>query len=266
MGKAKVIFEQETSNCVQLRYPDGALKHLVDYYIEIAIPENHPEDFSIVALPSLNTLLSVPITAFEKHVYNHSTSAQYTLTAPKILGNLTEAISCFYPPGAKEFAIKFKPGLLQQLLAIKPQLLTDSQLPLAGHLPASLLRSILGAPDFASRIAMMENYLKTKTLVSSAKLAFVQKALTLIHNASHLPKTTDMGREIGLSVPTLNRYFREILGLSPRQCAKILRLKTALKYYRTQGSAGNYNELGYTDFSHFVKDTKSLTQQTPSKL
>ena len=63
-----------------------------------------------------------------------------------------------------------------------------------------------------------------------------------------------------------HRYFREILGMSPKQCFKALRFKTALKNYRTNGSYYLYDELGYTDFSHFVKEAKSLANKNPSEL
>ncbi len=57
---------------------------------------------------------------------------------------------------------------------------------------------------------------------------------------------------------TLNRYFKEVLGISPKQCFKALRFKTALKNYRANGSYDLYDELGYTDFSHFVKEAKKF--------
>ena len=60
--------------------------------------------------------------------------------------------------------------------------------------------------------------------------------------------------------------LKEVLGISPKQCFKALRFKTALKNYRANGSYDLYDELGYTDFSHFVKEAKNLANTTPSEL
>lgn len=85
-------------------------------------------------------------------------------------------------------------------------------------------------------------------------------------NTNRNYKLNTVSKEVGVSNPTLNRYFKEVLGISPKQCFKALRFKTALKNYRANGSYDLYDELGYTDFSHFVKEAKNLANTTPSEL
>ena len=81
-----------------------------------------------------------------------------------------------------------------------------------------------------------------KIFNSDFKLKAVTKAIYYINN-SHDYKLNVVSKEVGVSNPTLNRYFKEVLGVSPKQC-----------------------ELGYTDFSHFVKEAKNLANKPPSEL
>ena len=121
--------------------------------------------------------------------------------------------------------------------------------------------------SFAERVQFVENWLLSnmKIFSSDFKLNTVIKAIYYINNNRNY-KLNTVSKEVGVSNPTLNRYFKEVLGISPKQCFKALRFKTALKNYRANGSYDLYDELGYTDFSHFVKEAKNLANTTPSEL
>lgn len=115
--------------------------------------------------------------------------------------------------------------------------------------------------EFSCREWLLSNM---KIFSSDFKLNTVIKAIYYINNNRNY-KLNTVSKEVGVSNPTLNRYFKEVLGISPKQCFKALRFKTALKNYRANGSYDLYDELGYTDFSHFVKEAKNC-KHTPSEL
>ncbi|MCY1250411.1 hypothetical protein D9M72_640520 [compost metagenome] len=98
------------------------------------------------------------------------------------------------------------------------------------------------------------------------KLKLVQKAINFMSSTAAIVSIAVISKQVGVSSATLTRYFNEILGLSPKKCFKILRFKNGLKHYQSFGSNYIYDEIGYTDFSHFVKDSKNLTNRIPSVL
>jgi AraC-like DNA-binding protein len=104
-----------------------------------------------------------------------------------------------------------------------------------------------------------------KIFQSDFKLNVITKAIYCISSCRDY-KANVVSKQVGVSNSTLNRYFKEVLGVSPKQCFKALRFKAALKEYRSTGSNDLYDELGYTDFSHFVKEAKSLANKIPSEL
>ena len=93
----------------------------------------------------------------------------------------------------------------------------------------------------------------------------VIKAIDLI-SSFQINDVYEIAKHLAVSQPTLNRYFKDTLGVSPKQCLKMLRFKVALKKYRSFGSTYLYEEFGYTDFSHFVKDAKRYGNRAPSLL
>ena len=242
MVKSKVIFEDEEQ--VEIKYPCFELKDIVEYYFEICTPNNSITPFSLVALPNANILVSIYISDCSQTFKVHREHGIIDTSGDKISGSLTEAITVIHAPGTHEFSIKFKPGVLYSCLSKDISTLVDNHLPL-----------------------FVENWLLSnmKIFSSDFKLNTVIKTIYYI-NTNRNYKLNTVSKEVGVSNPTLNRYFKEVLGISPKQCFKALRFKTALKNYRANGSYDLYDELGYTDFSHFVKEAKNLANTTPSEL
>lgn len=267
METGRVVFEQEQPAYLQLYYPSAGLTEVVEYYFELDL-SSHLKPFSIVALPSLNTLITVPLTTTDKKYYSHFSQTDQQLRGPKILGNLSHALTCTYALGAKEFSVKFKPGILQQLLQLDVRKLMNNHVNLDEHLPPSLIAAIEKAKDCTERISLIETYLipKMGIIHTHKKLKLVQQAIAMLTNTNEVIPIASICKQVAVSSATLTRYFNEILGLSPKQCFKILRFKNALQHYQAYGSGYIYDEIGYADFSHFVKDAKNLTNKVPSVL
>ncbi|PSK90614.1 helix-turn-helix domain-containing protein [Taibaiella chishuiensis] len=63
--------------------------------------------------------------------------------------------------------------------------------------------------------------------------------------------------QVHLTPRTLNRYFKEVLGIAPRKAFSIARLRKALgdrSARKASGQAFSFYDYGYTDHSHFYKD------------
>ena len=147
----------------------------------------------------------------------------------KISGSLTDAIAVIHAPGTHEFSIKFNPGVLYSCLSEDIPTLVDNSLPLQKYLNQKIIDELKLKTSFDGRVLFVENWLLSnmKIFNSDFKLKAVTKAIYYINNS---------------------------------------RFKTALKNYRAKGSYDLYDELGYTDFSHFVKEAKNLANKPPSEL
>lgn len=75
--------------------------------------------------------------------------------------------------------------------------------------------------------------------------------------------------ELGVSERQLRRVFRETLGLSPKELAKLQRFHRALRLARAN-TAGNWAQIavaaGYYDQAHLIADFQAIANTTPRGL
>lgn len=267
MVKGKVIFEEDSEERITIKYPCFELKDIVEYYFEIKIPGNSINPFSIVALPNVNIVASIHLTRKSQSFKVHRELGISDTSGDKLCGGLTEAITVIHAPGTHEFVIKFKPGVLHSCLIGDSSKLIDSHIPLSKYIKQGVIDELKSNEPFAGRVEFTENWLLSNPHLFKTDFRFdiISKAIYYINSCKEY-KTSVVSKQVGVSNSTLNRHFKEVLGISPKQCFKVLRFKTALKNYRSAGSNDLYDELGCTDFSHFVKEAKILTNTIPSKL
>lgn len=267
MLKSKVIYEEEPSDHIRIKYPCFELKDIVEYYFEINTDINSITPFSIVAIPNLNHVASVNITdRSQTFIVDRKLGIKDT-TGDKLCGCLTDAITVIHAPGTGEFAVKFRPGRLHSFLGNDIHSLVDSYKPLSNYIDSAIIEEIKSKLTFDERVDYVESYLLSNIDIfrSDYQLETITKAIYYITHCGEF-KSNMVSKQVGVSTPTLNRYFKEVIGISPKQCFRALRFKMALKNYRFNGSSNSYEELGYTDFSHFAKEAQSLTNKKPSEL
>ncbi|MDR2915156.1 MAG: helix-turn-helix domain-containing protein [Tannerella sp.] len=233
MVKGKVIFEDEEK--VEIEYPCIELRDVVEYYFEIRTPDNSISPFSLVALPNANIIVSVYLSDKSQTFKIHREFGISDTSGDKISGSLTEAIAVIHAPGTHEFSVKLKPGVLYSCLSKDVSTLVDNHLSLQKYLNQKVIDELKLKSSFAERVQFVENWLlaNMKIFSSDFKLNAVTKAIYYINNSRDY-KLNIVSKEVGVSNPTLNRYFKEVLGISPKQCFKALRFKTALKNYRAR--------------------------------
>ena len=267
MLKSKVIYESEINEHVKVIYPCFELRNIVEYFFEIKTENNLITPFSIIALPNMNIVASVNLTDKSQTLKVDRKPGIKDTTCDKLCGSLTDAITIIHAPGTHEFAVKFKPGVLYPFLKDDIPYLLDSYKPLNNYMDNTSIEELKSKNTFDERVDYIENYLLSNIDIfkSDYKLETVIKAIYYITHCGDF-KSSIVSKQVGVSTPTLNRYFKEVLGMSPKQCCRALRFKMALLNYRSKGSSNLYDELGYTDFSHFAKESQCLTNKKPSEL
>ncbi|MGM9512001.1 helix-turn-helix domain-containing protein [Larkinella sp. GY13] len=271
MNKGRVIYEDEAEPHFRLAYPSPALTDFVDYYFEVNQPATLSNPLYLNGLPNLSNLLCISLNPQKWLSINQKTGAVKTGHGSRLLGNLTDLHTSIYPAGVHEFYVKFKPGMLGKLFHFQTQEIENTHADISILIrPDELEDQLQTAPVFHERVLLMETLLlkRIQRVEVNYKLKIVQAVLQKFepkteNRDQHLSKIC---HELGVSYPSLHRYFNDTLSYSPKYCQKLVRFKNALQLYQRYGSRYPFEEVGYTDFSHFSKDARQLTQRSPSEL
>ncbi|GAB3929976.1 helix-turn-helix domain-containing protein [Larkinella terrae] len=271
MTKGRVIYEDEAEPHFRLAYPRPALAAFVEYYFEVNQPATLANPLYLNGLPNLSNLICISLTAQPWLTINQQSGAVKAVKGSRFFGNLTNLHTSIYPAGVHEFYVKFKPGTLGKLLRFRNVELENANADLAAFIRSDNWEDRLQtAPSFDARVKLVEMMLlrRTQAVELDYRFQIVQKTFDYFgkQHINRPPNLAWICRELGVSYPSLHRYFTEALGYSPKYCQKLIRFKNALQLYRRHGSRYPFEDAGYTDFSHFLKDTRQLTQRLPSEL
>jgi AraC-like DNA-binding protein len=94
----------------------------------------------------------------------------------------------------------------------------------------------------------------------------VSAALDAIDGAKGTLRITDLAYALDLSRDRLEKRFRHAVGSSPKQLASLLRIKNAIALHRSGASlTQSALEAGYFDQSHFNREFRLFTGESPSR-
>lgn len=114
------------------------------------------------------------------------------------------------------------------------------------------------------RIAIVEQFLLSK-LYNSTPDQLISLAIEKIHTAKGVIKIKELTDTLYISRDAFEKRFRKIAGTSPKQFAAIVRMKLITSHRpQNQLLSDIAYDAGYFDQSHFNKDFKLFTGQTPT--
>lgn len=113
------------------------------------------------------------------------------------------------------------------------------------------------------KIKVIEEFL-TARIDPPATDQLVLAALSLIHQTKGNIRIREIIQELHTSQSPLEKRFRKVVGASPKKFASIVRLKNLIEHYdpRHSMTAWGYQN-GFYDQSHFIKDFKAFSGETP---
>lgn len=101
------------------------------------------------------------------------------------------------------------------------------------------------------------------------RLAVVDRAVSMIHATNGVVRVDAVARRIGTTRRQLERRFRDEVGLTVKDLARIARLHAALRLiespHRVPGAI-IAAECGYSDQAHLIRECRELTGRTPGRL
>jgi AraC-like DNA-binding protein len=128
--------------------------------------------------------------------------------------------------------------------------------------------------EVEERLVESENTIQSIQVIERFLLSMLQvenidplalTAINRIQASRGTARMTDLASSLNVSLDVLEKRFRKIVGASPKQFSSTVRLARVLKEKQNHTSLTNMAiDLGYFDQSHFIKEFKLFTGQTPS--
>jgi len=145
----------------------------------------------------------------------------------------------------------------------------DTAIPLGNEGIHQLGRSVLSAENIQDSIGLLDSYFKEKLKRVNAENPFINYAIQKIYQTNGTISIDGLTQKIHASRRYVEKVFKKHIGMSPKQYARLIRVKKASLLLLEEGFKGNISQvaasLDYYDQSHFLKDFKIVVNRTPSE-
>ena len=131
-----------------------------------------------------------------------------------------------------------------------------------------LLDRLVGVSDRLEAVGVLESAIAgrlARTEVRDAEVPLALSATALLGSAN----VSWVAVELGVSERHLRRLFREAVGMSPKQFARLARFRHALRTAREDGElswAAVAATAGYYDQAHLISEFRAIAGVTPRTL
>ncbi len=170
----------------------------------------------------------------------------------------------------KLLSVNFKPYGLYNLLGISPHGFKNSGMEsrlFFGDANVNRITNTLKNDGIENGISELESLLLNFQNSKVKSLPYFDDLVEKINTEHGLIKCTDVLNKT-VSVRTIQRYFREVIGISPKLFCQILRHKHILEllYKNPELKWSDLQLKGfYYDFAHFTKDFTRFSGSTPKR-
>jgi AraC-like DNA-binding protein len=201
---------------------------------------------------------------YKGHVSYSEAGVENSLPVSVISGIRNSARIINYSKQAASLLIIFKEGGAAAFFKLPLHELSGLSISLDDLVPHHYIEERLAEADNnKQRIAIVEQFLLSQ-LKKETNDALVINAIQQIHSSKGDIRIKDMLRVLLISRDPFEKRFRRITGTSPKHFSTIIRLRHLIDHY---SSANSLTDMAYTagyfDQSHFIKDFRHFTGQTP---
>lgn len=195
---------------------------------------------------------------------------------PVVVGTMRTALVAPVSGRVDMFGVRFRPGCGWAFLGVPLSELTDGRVPLDalwGRVAGEVAEAFAPAP-LASRVTRAERVLRRRLEAwaggrrDEGKL--VAGAVERLRRSGGLGGVRELAAALGAGERRLGRAFDRLVGLSPKELARVFRFRHALREIqrvaagRAQASwSAVAFAAGYADQPHFIREFKALAGVTP---
>ncbi|WP_410637173.1 DUF6597 domain-containing transcriptional factor [Amycolatopsis sp. lyj-346] len=167
--------------------------------------------------------------------------------------------------------VRFRPGTFRAFLDGPVRDIADRAVPLTdvfGPAAVTATESVQTAGDDAQMTGAIDKLLIANhgRLPPAARAA--AEAVESIARDPGITRVAQLCADTGLTTRSIQRVFAEHVGCPPKWAIRIYRLNDAAQRLVTEGDpdyAGLAVRLGYSDQSHFIRDFRTVTGQSPAE-
>jgi AraC-like DNA-binding protein len=167
------------------------------------------------------------------------------------------------------FGIKFRPATFRAVLGAPLSTLTNRAVPLRrifGAAGDALARQLHGEPKLRRRIALACAFLRAQLPALPARLVTLRDLVERLATDVELTRVEQVAALLDVDRRTLERRFRDAIGVSPKWVIRRYRLHEAAAQLEQPGVtlAELALRLGYFDQAHFTRDFTAAVGRPPT--
>lgn len=188
-----------------------------------------------------------------------------------VFGQITQALDIEPTGESAIFSVRFEPDGFTAFAAMPVGQMENRAVPLKelfGEEGISLENDILSATTTEDRISIVEAFLLRKLITPESVREWIKSSVEMIMRLNGQVSVDELSDSLQVHRRQLERKFSTMIGLSPKQLSKIIRLQAALRILSAQ-NAENLTSVAYEgnyyDQAHFIKDFKEFTGVSPKQ-
>ena len=165
-------------------------------------------------------------------------------------------------PDSRFYGIRFKPGGFGVFFRMPLYEATGQFIDLG----LKELRFLLNCEDPQATSALANAFFLQRLSLKSDRVLAITEDL---HSANGAITIDDLAKRHCIGFRSLERLFKNNVGLAPKELSKIIRFQSVLKRLKDKNFDDLLQlafEMGYYDQSHLINEIKAFTGQTPSQL
>lgn len=187
-----------------------------------------------------------------------------------IQGVVTGRFTRLLEGSGRVFGVKFRPAGFRPFLGGPVSALSDRSIPVSrvfGPDGDAFVEQVRAQEDEARRVKAADAFLLERLPAADPNVLAVSRLVVLVVEDRTITRVDQMVERTGVGKRTLQRLFREYVGVSPKWVIQRYRLHEAVE--RLAGGqdvdlAALALELGYYDQAHFVREFKALVGRPPA--
>ncbi|GAA6137060.1 helix-turn-helix domain-containing protein [Arenicella sp. 4NH20-0111] len=231
--------------------PTGHLSRFIETYWFVSwdLPPKQPHSQQNIPDPCLNLV-------FEKG-------------KSRIVGAVTKRFQVELVDSGEIFGIKFRPGGFYPFTHSSIDKYTDASIEfnvLFGNQANAWVSSVIASSDMRSKVTICEEFLSRRLDGTKHSVELIEHIIGIVKNNSLITKVEQLVDETGISHRSMQRLFKEHVGVSPKWIIRKHRIQEVLS--RLEQGEHNWqflvHHLDYFDQAHFIKEFKQLVGVTPS--
>ncbi|WP_310555568.1 helix-turn-helix transcriptional regulator [Flavobacterium sp.] len=188
-----------------------------------------------------------------------------------VFGQITQALDIAPTGTTGIFAIRFHPDGFTSFATMVVTDMRNKAVPLTelfGNEGVILEIEMLKTTNVEDKIKIIEAFLMSKLITPQSINNIIKSSIETIMELNGQLSIDDLSDSLKINRRQLERKFSTVIGLSPKQLSKIIRIQATLKMLNNKEFT-NLTSIGYEsnyyDQAHFIKDFKEFTGISPKK-